>query len=180
MYGEEFISLLVKRAYAQILTWKKNIFTLPRGKGGTDFIKELTRLVYLFVEQTKWERIALSLIHIFISLMLQKPSQESKTRDHAKYLLSRLEKWQNGKLDEIIVEGKEIQKRMMRNKPRTQESNLKAFTRLMLAGKIRQATKFINNDDCIKEVHSISEDVKKALAQKHPRLKTPLLKPCLV
>ena len=49
-----------------------------RGKAGTDFIKELTRLI-------------LSLVHIFIPLMLQKPGPKSKAKDHVKYLATRLD-----------------------------------------------------------------------------------------
>ena len=67
---------------------------LSRGKAGTEFIKELTRLIFLFVNKTKWEHLALSLVHIFMPLILQKPSKSSKAKDHAKYLLARLE---NGK-----------------------------------------------------------------------------------
>ena len=90
MKGEDSISSKVKYAYEEILRWKKNIFTLPRGKSGTDFIRELTRLLYLFVDKTSWQRIALSLVHVFIPLMLQKPGPKSKARDHVKYLTSRL------------------------------------------------------------------------------------------
>ena len=89
--GEESIQELIQTTYATIIGWKKNIFRLPRGNCGSDFIKELTRLINLFVNKTKWERLALSLVHIFIPLMLQKPSSKSKPREHTKYLTSRLE-----------------------------------------------------------------------------------------
>ena len=58
--GEYNIYIAVKQAYQEIISWKKNLFTLPRGKSGTDFIKELTRLIYLFIDKTRWEKIALS------------------------------------------------------------------------------------------------------------------------
>ena len=72
-------------------------------------MKELTHLIYLFVDKTKWERLALSLVHVFVPLMLQKPCQKSKARDHVKYLASRLDMWKNGELDKLFSEGKEIQ-----------------------------------------------------------------------
>ena len=68
-----------------------------------------------------------------------------------------------------MAEGKEIQKRLLNNKKRAAESNQKAFSRLMFAGKVGQATKFINNSDKVVGVHSISEEVKEALAKKHPK-----------
>ena len=167
--SEETIHTKVKSAYKEIITWKKNLFFLPRGKSGTDFLKELTRLIYLFVDKTKWQRIALSLVHIFVPLMLQKPCQRSKARDHAKYLALRLDMWKNGELDKLISEGKEIQKRMLKKKQHANESNTRAFCRLMFAGKVKQATKFIDSADCVKGVHKITSEVKQALTAKHPK-----------
>ena len=40
--GEDVIREMVQSAYAEIIGWKKNIFRLPRGQCGSDFIKELT------------------------------------------------------------------------------------------------------------------------------------------
>ena len=88
------------------------MFMVPRGKCGSDLIKELTRLIHLFADKTKWERVALSLVHIFLPVMLQKPNRNSKARDHAKYLTSRLDKWKNGNLLELLRECREIQKRL--------------------------------------------------------------------
>ena len=75
----------------------------------------------------------------------------------------------NGELDKLFPEGKEILKHMLKKKQKTHESNQKAFCRLMFAGKVKQATKFINNEDSIKSVHKITDDVKLALAEKHPK-----------
>ena len=74
--GEVNIRDFVKSMYATIIGWKKNIFRLPRGKCGSDFIDELTRLINLFVNKTQWKRLALPIAHIFIPLMLQKPSSK--------------------------------------------------------------------------------------------------------
>ena len=147
--GEANISNAIKAAYKEMIGWKKNIFSLPRGKCGSDFLKELTRLIYLFVDRTKWERLALPLIHIFVPLMLQKPSKKSKAKDHAKYLASRLGKWARGELDNLLTECNEIQKRLLHKKAVKAESKMKSFCRLMLIGKVGQASKFINNNDCI-------------------------------
>ena len=167
--GEDDISSTIKEAYQEIIGWKKNFFKLPRGKSGTNFIKELTRLIYLFVENTKWGRIALSMVHIFVPLMLQKPSKTSKAKDHARYLLHRLEKWGNGDLSGIMEECREIQKRLTHKSERKQESSRKAFCRLMLQGKVGQAIKFINNEDSVIGVHKLTEDIKNILSEKHPK-----------
>ena len=167
--GEHNISDAVKSAYNKIITWKKNLFSLPRGKCGSDFIRELTRLLCLFSDKTRWERLSLPLAHIFIPLMLQKPSQKSKAKDHVKYLTSRLEKWKDGDLINLLNEGHAIQARMVKSKARKAESRQKAFCRLMLAGKVGQACKFVNNSDSINGVHNITTNIKQALLEKHPK-----------
>ena len=158
--GEEVIAETIKATYSNILDWKKNIFALPRGKNGSAFIKELSRLLNLFNNKTKWEGVAISMVHIFLPIMLQKPSAKSKARDNAKYLGSRLERWRNGEIASLLAETNETQKRMKKSLMRKEESREKAFVRLMMFGKIGQAAKFINNEDSVKGVHSLSEEIK--------------------
>ena len=100
--------------------------------------------------------------------MLQKPSKSSKARDHAKYLLARLDKWKAGDIKGILNECKAIQKRISASNKHSLLSNRKAFCRLMLAGKLRQALKFINNNNLIKGVHTTTDQVKHLLQDKHP------------
>ena len=169
MDGEECIQAEVVKAYKVITSWRKNIFLPPRGNAGTDFIKELTRLIDLFVNKTRWERLAIPLVHIFMPLMLQKPSKTSKAKDHAKYLQTRLEKWKAGNLKELLDEGIAIQKRITTSLKHKIESNRKAFCRLMLDGKVKRALGFINNNNDIKGVHTPSNEIQQILKSKHPK-----------
>ena len=50
--GLSNITQIVRGCYQEMVKWKKNIFILPRGRSGTDFINELTRLIYLFIDDT--------------------------------------------------------------------------------------------------------------------------------
>ena len=101
--------------------------------------------------------------------MLQKPSIKSKPKDNAKYLLSRLKRWKNGNLKSLLDETNKIQKRLKKTLTRKQESNEKAFIRLMTVGKVvGQAAKFINNEDSIKGMHQPSDEIKNILLEKHP------------
>ena len=68
----------------------KKIVLLPRGRVGTDFVKELTRMIKLYTTDSKWSRLAMTMLHVFVPLMLQKPSAKSKAKDHARYLEKRL------------------------------------------------------------------------------------------
>ena len=172
MVGEMTIKAKITATYEEIITtWRKNLFLLPRGKVGTEFIKELTRLIKLFTAPSKWNRIALSQLHIFIPLMLQKPSAKSKAKDHVKYLDKRLKLWEAGNLDAILSENREIQKKLKKSQKKTSEKKEKAFTRLMLLGKVSQAMKFVNNEDSTRGVHNITDEIKTLLQEKHPKSK---------
>ena len=173
--GEENIRNVVTTTYETLVGWKKNIFRLPRGKCGSDFIKELTRLINLFVDKTPWERLALSLVHIYVPIMLQLPSPKSKPREQAKYLTSRLERWKSGDIKSLMDETAEIQRRLKPRKSegdRTEE-NQKSFVKLMLLGKIGDAAKKVNNEDTIKGVHTLSDEIQNILQQKHPEGRDP-------
>ena len=105
-------------------------------------------------------------ILVFLPLMLQKPSKNSKARDHAKYLAKRLEMWKEGNLQGLLDEANEIQKRLVSAK-RASEFNLtKKFTSLMLKGKLSQASRMINRDRG--GLLDIDESVKAKLLEKHP------------
>ena len=168
LHGEDDIRTACKKIYIEITTWKKNIFLLPRGKAGTEFLKELTRLIDLFVSDSKWKNLSLTMMHIFIPIMLQKPSPKSKAKQHVMYLTKRLELWKSGDLNALMNEVRVIQKGLKTAERNQKESNEKAFCRLMLLGKVGQALKFIDNDTDIKGVHRLNRRVKAALAEKHP------------
>ena len=141
---------------------EKNIFRPPRGKSGTEFIKELTPLLNLFVDKTKWERLALPLVHIFIPLMLQNARQKSKPGVHSKDLTSRLTKWKDGSLQSLMQEMVEIQKRLKRSKrsKKRVDAAQKAFVKLIFLGKLGVAARRINNLDSVKGVHQLNEEIK--------------------
>ena len=94
----ENISSEINNAYNTVIKWKKNLFKLPGGKCGKAFVSEVGNLINLWVDKSKTESVALTALHVFVPLMLQKPSKKSKNRDHIRYLKERLEKWKIGDL----------------------------------------------------------------------------------
>ena len=160
MKGEVAIKSMIDKTYREVVKWRKNLFMLPRGKPGTEFIKELTRLLQLFTnEDKKWSRLALSLVHIFIPLMLQKPSAKSKAKEHSKYLTNRLKLWYEGNIKSIMRENREIQKKLRQGQEKKKENKKAAFNHLMLLGKVGQAMKFINSEDDTRGVHSLTDEI---------------------
>ena len=59
---------------------------LPTGKVGQQFIEEVTSLFKHYNGGSTLEPVAFSLISLIFPLLLQKPSQRSKAKDHVRYL----------------------------------------------------------------------------------------------
>ena len=161
----------VTSIYEEVTKWRKNLFMVPRGKIGTEFIKTLTNLIKHFTTPSKWTRLSLSLVHIFMPLMLQKPSSKSKAKDHCKYLEKRLKLWTEGDLCSIMAENREIQRKLRLSQEKKKESKERAFCRLMFQGKISAAMKFIDSENDMRGVHSLTDELKKLLLEKHPKAK---------
>ena len=81
-------------------------------------------------------------------LLLQKPSATSKTKDNTENLTKYLALWKQGKIDELISEGRVAQKRLTSGKRQERDNIERVFERLMLEGKINAALTYLteNND----------------------------------
>lgn len=143
--GEMFVKQ-VNEAYEEIVKWKRNIFLLPSGKAGKEFIKELARLYQSYADGSPLECIALKACSVMQCLLLQKPHSKSKTKEHTVCLVRRLNLWLQGKIDALISEGRCIQKHLVSNTTAEIESEkiARGFNRLMLQGKVRQAVRLIS------------------------------------
>ena len=87
-------------------------------------------------------------------LMLQKPSSKSKAKDHSKYLEKRLKLWNDGDLDSILAENREIQKKLKTSQDKKKETKERAYCRLMLQAKVSQAMKFVDSENETRGVHN--------------------------
>ena len=76
----------IDHAYTEIVHWWRNIFLLPSGKAGRDFIRELSRLFCAYAECKTIEQIEMKAAMTMLSLLLQKPDITSKAKDHVKCL----------------------------------------------------------------------------------------------
>ena len=65
----------IQQVYYKIVYWRKNIFMVPSGGGGKKFIKEITRLINLWTNNSPLENIALKAIHVMPALLLQKSNK---------------------------------------------------------------------------------------------------------
>ena len=65
---------------------------------------------FLYDNGFRHERV--KVIIVMPSLLLQKPSQKSKSKDHLRVLERRLELWESGEVVELLKESDTIQKNM--------------------------------------------------------------------
>ena len=81
------------------------------------------------------------------SLLLQKRSQKSKSKDHLRALDRRLELWESGGVMELLKESDTIQKNIKATNKTTSISGIsKKFTREMMKGNVHNAMKLLTNN----------------------------------
>ena len=164
--GDDF-SEIVDRIYNETVKWRKNLFQVPSGKSGKAFVKLLTEWLEHFNNNTPHQGIALKVFMIIPSLLLQKPSQTSKSKDHTKALTERLRLWGEGKFNDLLKECTIIQHKLTTSKKKTPEDISRIFSKLMFTGKIKAALRFLESNS-ENGVLQPSEDVLAQLQEKHP------------
>ena len=85
-------------------------------------------------------------------------------------MLSDLQWWKDGRIDNLLAEAEEIQKRLRtgRQKKNEKENVNRGFARLMAEGNVKQALKLVDADNEITGVHAINDHVRNVLLDKHP------------
>ena len=84
--------------------WKCNLFEIPRGRVGTEFVQEISRLIDAYSDASALESMALEASMILPHLLLQRPHPRSKSKDHIQCLGDRMAKWQKGDIDSLLHE----------------------------------------------------------------------------
>ena len=77
--AEQFINT----ASAEVVHWKRNIFSVPSGRVGKAFVNELAWLFRSYADGSALECIALTAAMASPTLLLQKPTPKSKAREHS-------------------------------------------------------------------------------------------------
>ena len=161
--------------YKEVVFWKKNLFLLPSGKVGKEFVAEMTRLVESFANATSLEGIAMKALVVFQVVVLQKPHAKSKSRDHIQCVQRRLELWKMGRFDDLVREGRTLQCRLnhsLRSIPDVQVARV--FSRLVIQGKVNAALRYVSdNANCgVLSLDAVIDNngstVKDLLRVKHP------------
>ena len=124
----------------------KNLFLLPSGKAGKQCIDETTKLMNEWLQELPLKDITFKAIMIMPNL-LQKPSKNSKAKDHLIALERRLESWISGDLLELLKETETIQKSLRSKKISTNIAQIsKRFSQEIKKGNVNSAMKILTDN----------------------------------
>ena len=119
-------------AYDEIVHFRRNIFKVPSGRSGKAFIEELTFWIKQFNSNSDLNSVALKAFMVLPTLILQKPSATSKSKEHSAAIERRLNLWRQGDLDLLLKEVRFIQGKFVNSKKaRTVEDISKVFAKLI-------------------------------------------------
>jgi len=76
--------------------------------------------------------------------------------------------WKEGELDQLLREGRMIQRRLVKSRKTDPPNKAKIFAKLIMEGQINSALRYLSDDDC-KGVLPLTDDVMMQLQEKHPK-----------
>ncbi|XP_073231425.1 uncharacterized protein [Porites lutea] len=162
-----FVLRVITDAYNEIATWRKNVFLVPYGKIGRDFIDQVTLHINDWNSGSDNQHISLKAAFVLLAVGLQKPSPKSKAKDHQDVLSKRLILWRQGEINKLLREGRIIQGRIGKLKASEPPDRSKVFAKLVLEGQINSALRFLS-ETTSGGVLSLTDEVMSQLKQKHP------------
>ena len=83
----------MNRCYEETVHWQRNVVAVPSGRVGKHFVAEMAHLYSSYAEESQIELFALTAAMILPPLVLQKPFQGSKAKDHVKCMERRMQLW---------------------------------------------------------------------------------------
>ena len=160
--------------YDEVVHWKPNFFKVPFGRAGKAFVSELASLYRAFATSSAMESIAMKAAIVLPILLLQKPSRKSKAKEHSTCLERRLSTWQDGDLNDLLLEGRTIQRRIPALHPADGCARLaRSFANLMFQGKTKSAIRLLTEETKggvlhLSDIADGQRSVREILVDKHP------------
>ena len=160
--------------YEKVVFMKRNLFNLPSGNAGKLFIREVTFWLKQFnSSNSKYNSMAMKVFMVLPGLLLQKPFQASKCKDHTEALSRRLEMWKRGDRKGLGDEVYYIQKQLKSTQRNSSsEDQARVFAKLLLQGKVKNALKLLEEDPSVGCL-PFTETDEKELKQLHPTMAVP-------
>ena len=135
------VSALARTSGQYISTWHMSTKSLPSSKSLSQSWHASSKL------SRHLECIALKATTLMQTLLLQKPSHTSKSKDHITHLQRRMELWSDGDIQALLDEGKCIQKRLSHTASLSNSNAIaQTFRNLMLQGKFQSALRYLSRN----------------------------------
>ena len=109
------------------------------------------------------------------ALLLQKPDNKSKAKDHVKCLERCLQQWSSGDIDDLLREGRTIQQHLPQpglNDHTWEERKSRAFAKLMFEGKVHAAIRLLS-DQSSSGILSLDQEFEGTSVCDIPKIKHP-------
>ena len=154
--------------YNEVFHFQRNIFNLLSGGAGKHFIEELTFWLKQFNSNSDLNSVALKAFMVLPSVILQKPSATSKTKEHSVAIERRFPLWRQGDLIMLMKEIRFTQDRFVNSKrARSVEDISRTFAKLVFQGKLTAAIKLLDKENLL-GLLNLSDEVLAQLKEKHP------------
>ena len=128
-------------------------------------------MINVWVYDTTIKNTALKALHVMPALLLQKPSKNSKSKDHLKSIERRFEIWKERNLNELYKEGKAIQDRLKSDGSQNDIAKIsKEFKFQMQKGNVNGALKILTNN-MSGGILPLTDETLQLLMLKHPDAK---------
>ena len=107
----------------------------------------MARLINSWTFRSEQDTIAMKALIVLPTLLLQKTSLTSKSKDNVEASKRRFNQWKDGQIEKLLVKGKTIQIRLLKDNVKNQSSDRKAtlFAWFMENGKINKALKLLQS-----------------------------------
>ena len=177
--GEAFTASL-KAAYGEVVHWRRNIFMVPSGKVGKEFVREISRLLDSFTHHSALKAISLCAMMTLPHLLLQKTHAKSRSKENSTALERRLIAWRKGDLEALLQEGRAIQGDFTNSRlcwEKDEASMSRSFANLVHHGRTRAALRLLDEESrggvlaLDQEVNG--KTVRELLKEKHPQAEIP-------
>ena len=138
----------LKEVYNEIITWRRNLFMIPLDRSGKELVPEFAEMIGQFANGAPNGVSTWAAITVASHLLLQKPSPQSKAKDHVEHLTRRLGLWRENRLSELLDEGRCVQAHLV-SRPHRNDSGDKddiIFANLAYSGKVKSAARYLSSE----------------------------------
>ena len=92
--------------YNMVVYWRKSLFLLSSGSTGKRFIEEMTILINSWTFRSEQDTIVMKALMVLPTLLLEKTSFASKSKNDVETLKRRLNQWKDGQIEKLLSKAK--------------------------------------------------------------------------